>query len=294
MPSRKSPRRAGVAPMRAGAFLASNRAGMPASFRADIAATDPVGTLLVDEGLARLNAVVPIPDYKEKVFSARPENRTAVEDFARARARVLPDLPAATDRAFREIHHWEGGNSIGWWKPEGRPRQQVVRGIMEDTVREYGPRVGIPAGKLPSSLSHGQAALIYAAYFDDLLRTVGKYNGGVPGHRTIGDIGDADVAAAFADALFREGRRRGAGFIQQAANDAARSVGRQGWLIGVDEGMGPATFDAVARVAQHPQARRAFLDRLAELRKIYWTGKANEEGEIARAHHFAFGGGPSR
>jgi len=293
MPSRKSPRRAGVGPIRSGAFLASNRAGVPAHFRAEIDATDPDGTLLVDEKLTRLNAAVPVPQYKRNVFSDRTENLTAVEDFARARARVLPGLPAATDRAFREIHHWEGGNSIGWWKPEGRPRQQVVRGILEDTVNDYGPRVGIPAGTLPSALSDEQAALIYAAYFDDLLRTVGKYNGGVPGHRTIGDIGHADVAVAFADALFREGRGRGTGFIQQAANHAARSVGRQGWLTGEDRKMGPATFDAVARVAQHPQARRAFLDRLAELREIHWKSEANAEGEIARARHFAFGGGSS-
>ena len=107
---------------------------------------------------------------------------------------------------------------------------------------------------------------------DDVFRRV---EGG--GKAALAAVDDFQVAAAVADALFREGAGVGTEHVQEALD---ATVGRK---IAVDGMFGDRTLDALVEVAADPASRRAFLDALAERRLGGAFG-----GEVRRIEHFRF------
>ena len=96
----------------------------------------------------------------------------------------------------------------------------------------------------------------YRAYFDREFARAG-------GSKTLNQIRHPGVAAFVADTSFRAGAN-GFGMIQNAVNTVRREQGLP--TIAEDKIFGPETLDAVNQVTSAAAERRAFGERLKELR----------------------------
>ena len=99
---------------------------------------------------------------------------------------------------------------------------------------------------------------------------------------------DSETAAAFADAMFRHGRRNGARVVQRAINNVAQGT------VTEDGRMGPQTFNAYRALTANPATRQRLLDSLANERIRISQNSPNLVGETARFNHFRFQNSPGK
>lgn len=200
--------------------------------------------------------VMPIPAYRNQVVNQ--------QDWVAAhRAAENLGLGKGETRAFLEMFAAEGGTRRD-------SRGSAVGGIMNRVLRAHGPKIGINA-KNPASLTMEERFRVYKSFLDQK-----DYFGMRGGTNYLNSLGDPEVAAAVADAMFEGGSDKTPLSIQRAANQVAitpTSVGR---------GFGPETDRVLREAIRNPAVRRRFLDALAQRRVI--DTKRND----ARFDHFRF------
>lgn len=204
----------------------------------------------------------PVPAYRRWVFADR------ADDWAAWIVAVdrLPAIEGCERRAYLEIFAAEGGCRVD---PRGPAASGLVPATLDELIARRRLRHVAP-GTPPARLSLDQRAAAYRGYFDEVLAAVS-------GHAALARIGDPAAAAAFADTLFRHGRRGGSRLIQQAI------AGVDGGGLSIDGRQGPATLAAYCRLAAAPATRRRLVDALADARLA-----ATHGGERARFDHFRF------
>lgn len=186
---------------------------------------------------------------------------------------AVGELSAGTrseNRSYLEVFAAEGG-----LLPAGKTKAGIEEGTL-NFMRRPNRLSAVPRGKKPTELTIPEIAVVYRDYFNDVLRTIGGSGG-------LGKISDERGAAAFADAMFKDGRGAGARNIQRAINDIAPR------RTAIDGAMGPQTLAAFREVAAKDLSRtlNALADRRIEhARVIYKDDPVTLKGVIERINHF--------
>lgn len=192
------------------------------------------------------------------------------------------DLSPATKKAFRETYAFEGGM-------DKAPNSTAYAGIMQgtfDSLKKQGFADGIVAkyGKEVKAADLSQADIreVYKAYYNEAFKGAARTKGIPPdkGYKLLDTIGDPEVAAAFADVIFREDYMKTSELAQKALNAALPTDKK----IPLGGGPGSQTFNALRTVASDPNKKRIFLDRLGDLR----DEKFKTEGDLKRNEHFRY------
>ena len=185
-----------------------------------------------------------VPAYRAQVFDRQPGVWTSFNEAVAD----LDGLTEAEEFALPLLFAAEGGTRND---PGG-----ASSGITEETLaraRARGGVDGIEDVGRPADLSVAERAAVMRDYFDDVLHTV-------DGGAALDDIGNRQAAAAFADVLYREGRRGGTRIIQRAINEVRPD------RVVVDGRMGPQTLDAYRDLAAEADTRERLLDALGDVR----------------------------
>ena len=216
---------------------------------------------------------MPIPTYREQVFLPRQKEWMDWQRSVAGLAGVTPN----EFRSYAEIFAAEGGRKVN-------SNSGAIAGILPETLADLRARGKLPTiqqGTFMSPLRESEIASVYRAYFDDALRTIG-------GHMALAGLPDSETAAAFADAMFRHGRRNGARVVQRAINNVAQGT------VTEDGRMGPQTFNAYRALTANPATRQRLLDSLANERIRISQNSPNLVGETARFNHFRFQNSPGK
>ena len=225
----------------------------------------------------RRSRQLPIPRYR------------ADEDELRKSWRAMHDAVDRTGlgfgqrRAFMEIFAAEGGTKSDRQNPD------VVAGLSPARISELSQivkEVALPERTHPSELTPAERAAFYWTWFRS--RDHSGFEREL-GENVLDRIGDDEVAASIADAVFRRGgagtqkEPGGVQIVQLAVNRIQR-----GRLV-PDGRFGPKTMAAVQEFAADPVRRRRLLDAIADVRIDELKEKSSTyEGEKDRAEHFRF------
>ncbi len=98
-------------------------------------------------------------------------------------------------------------------------------------------------------------------------------------------IGNATVASAIADPIFREGQEAGTKVIQDAINrlsDASSSHKK----MKADGIFGSQTYRALQKIAKDPKQTKIFLNYLADEKVTFREKEENSKGELARINYY--------
>ncbi len=160
-----------------------------------------------------------------------------------------PALGEGQRAAMMAIFAGEGG-----MRPD--PKSGAVAGITQGFIDGERRNGTWPAGldhvKSPSDLKTEDVKPAYQHYLDQAFPKIG-------GSKVLDGIGNAGMASAIADTMFRSGPGQGARSIQDAANAS-------GAKIAADGVFGSRTLDAIKEIAGSEERTRTFLDELAAQR----------------------------
>lgn len=191
------------------------------------------------------------------------------------------ELGSAQRKAFSEIYAFEGGMR----SPAGGT---AFAGIVQSTLnglKNNGFLPELSKEMKTKDLDQKSINQVYKAYFNDLFKGAAKTAKltADKGYTLLGTIGDDQIAAAFADTIFRDDPELvSVPMIQGAINQALSLNHVPGdRYLGV---AGTQTFNKLRSIAKDPKKKRVFLDTLGDLRDQKFT----EPGDPMRNEHFRF------
>lgn len=244
---------------------------------------DATGRVIMEEeeSVNSLGSVIAPPLYKKDVFAGK-----RADEWNGWVKRIEEDkeLSSAEKKAFQEIYAFEGGME----KPKGA-NNTAFAGIIQGTLdglKDYGVVDGVTArrGQKVKSTELNQEDIhdVYKGYFSDVFKGAAETAGFTKneGYKILGTIGDDEVAAAFADVLFRDDYMKTSRLAQKSLNAALPESEK----ISEEGGAGSDTFKALRKVAKDKKMKRIFLDKLGDLRDEAFT----EGGDHDRNEYFRF------
>jgi len=191
-----------------------------------------------------------VPAYRKDVFL---KQKGAWEEYNRSVGK-LPGITPTEKTILPQIFAAEGGIRND---PDSSASSGILQGSL-DRAKKSGKIPGIENAQRPADLTVPQRAAVAKFYFDDTLRTVG-------GGKALDTIGDKKAAGAFADTIFRHGRRKGSEIIQDAVNKTRKEQGLS--PIEEDGKMGPETLSAYREAATDPDGRKLLFEKFRKRRK---------------------------
>lgn len=191
------------------------------------------------------------------------------------------ELGSAHRKAFSEIYAFEGGMR----SPAGGT---AFAGIVQPTLdglKRNGLLSGLPEDLKAKELNQTNINQVYKAYFNDIFKGAAKTAKLTTdkGYTLLGTIGDDQVAAAFADTVFRANPEQvSVPMVKNAINKALSLKPAPGdKFFGV---AGTETFNNLRAIAKDAKKKRIFLDTLGDLRDESFI----ESGDPVRNEYFRF------
>ncbi len=184
-------------------------------------------------------------------------------------------LGSAHRKAFSEIYAFEGGMR----SPTGG---SACGGIVQKTLNDLKNEGFLPelaSGKekvKTSDLTQSQILTVYKAFFNDKFKGAAITAKLAPdkGYTLLDTIGDDEVAAVFADTLFRNN----AGAVIEAINKTLSTNMVNDFTAGTQK------FNNLRTIAEDPKKKRDFLNTLGEIRDEEFS----DPGDINRHEYYRF------
>ena len=189
---------------------------------------------------------------------------------------------------YGDIFSHEGGNQLDRTTGGNSGKSGILTSTLlaiDDKEKEKLEELGISINTKPVDLTMKQQLGVYELYFDEVFKSADKNNGLKRGSDFLDGIGNATVASAIADPIFREGQEAGTKFIQDAINrlsDASSNHKK----IKADGIFGSQTYRALQEIAKDPKQTKIFLNYLADEKIAHRKKEKNSKGELVRINYY--------